>query len=56
MGQGRQDDVVAYLYGKQSMEQLEAQNLEVHWHEYEMGHAVCLEEIDHIRQWLSEIL
>ena len=56
MGHGRQDDVVAYLYGKQCVEQLEAQNLEVHWHEYEMGHAVCLEEIDHIRQWLTEIL
>jgi predicted esterase len=28
--------------------------MEVHWHEYDMAHAVCLEEIQHIRQWLVE--
>jgi len=56
MAHGRQDDVVDYQYGKRSMEQLEANDLEVHWHEYDMGHAVCLEEIDHISHWLTEIL
>ena len=56
MGHGRQDDVVAYQYGKQSMEQLEANDLEVHWHEYDMSHSICVEEIHHIRQWLTEIL
>ncbi len=56
MAHGRQDDVVDYQYGKRSMEQLEANNLEVHWHEYDMGHAVCIEEIDHISHWLTEIL
>jgi phospholipase/carboxylesterase len=56
MAHGRQDDVIAFVYGKKSMEQLETNNFEVHWHEYDMGHAVCLEEIQHIRQWLTEIL
>lgn len=56
MAHGRQDDVVAYDYAKQSMARLETNSLEVHWHEYDMGHAVCLEEIQHIRQWLTEIL
>lgn len=56
MAHGRQDDVVAYEYGKQSMEQLDSNNIEVLWHEYDMGHAVCLEEIQHIRQWLTETL
>jgi phospholipase/carboxylesterase len=56
MAHGRQDDVVAYEYGRQSMEQLESHNIEVHWHEYDMGHAVCTEEIQHIRQWLTETL
>lgn len=56
MAHGRQDDVVSYEYGKQSMEQLESHNIEVHWYEYDMGHAVCLEEIAHIRQWLTETL
>jgi len=56
MAHGRQDNVVAYDYGKQSMEQLEALNIEVHWHEYDMEHSVCIEEIQHIRQWLTETL
>jgi phospholipase/carboxylesterase len=56
MAHGRQDDVVAYKYGKQSMALLEENNFEVYWHEYDMGHAVCQEEIHHIRQWLTEIL
>jgi phospholipase/carboxylesterase len=56
MAHGRQDDVVAYEYGRQSMEQLESHDIEVHWHEYDMGHAVCMEEIQHIRQWLTETL
>jgi len=56
MAHGRQDDVVAYEYGKQSMERLEASNMAVLWHEYDMGHAVCIEEIQHIRQWLMETL
>ena len=56
MAHGRQDDVVAYDAGKQSMALLEANNLQVNWHEYDMGHAVCLEEIQHIRQWLTEVL
>jgi phospholipase/carboxylesterase len=56
MAHGRQDEVVAYDYGKQSMQQLEACDIEVHWHEYDMGHAVCQEEIQHICQWLTETL
>ena len=56
MAHGRQDDVVAYEYGKQSMELLESYNIEVLWHEYDMGHAVCIEEIHHIRQWLMDTL
>jgi phospholipase/carboxylesterase len=56
MAHGRQDDVVAYEYGIQSMEQLDANNIEVLWHEYDMGHAVCQDEIQHIRQWLMQQL
>ena len=56
MAHGRQDDVVDYEYGKQSLEQLEAYDIEIQWNEYDMGHAVCLEEIQHIRQWLTEQL
>jgi len=56
MAHGRQDDVVAYDYGIKSMELLAANNIEVLWHEYDMGHAVCIEEIQHIRQWYTDVL
>ena len=56
MAHGRQDDVVAYRYGKESMEQLVSSSIDVQWHEYDMGHAVCMEEIQHIRQWLIDVL
>ena len=56
MAHGRQDDVVNYEYGKLSMDKLDALNIEVQWHEYDMGHSVCLEEINHIRNWLTDIL
>ena len=56
MAHGRQDEVVAYEHGLQSKELLDENNIDVHWHEYDMGHAVCGEEIQHIRQWLMDIL
>ncbi len=56
MAHGRQDEVVDYEYGKQAMEHLEAHDIDVHWYEYDMGHSVCIEEINHIRHWLTEIL
>ena len=56
MAHGRQDDVVAFQHGKHSKALLEANNMNVQWYEYDMAHAVCLEEIHHIRQWLTEIL
>ena len=56
MAHGRDDDVIAYEYGKQSMERLEGHEVEILWHEYDMGHSVCLEEISHIRQWLMDQL
>jgi len=56
MAHGRQDDVINYEYAKHSMERLDALNVEVQWHEYDMGHSVCLEEIHHIRNWLTDVL
>ncbi len=56
MAHGRQDEVVAYEYGLQSKERLDENNIDVHWHEYDIGHAVCGEEISHIRQWLTDVL
>jgi phospholipase/carboxylesterase len=56
MAHGRQDDIVAFHYGKHSMTLLRENNFVVDWHEYDMGHSVCMEEIRHIRQWLTRLL
>lgn len=54
MAHGREDEVIAYDYGKNSAEQMEALGMPVEWYEYDMGHSVCTEEIHHIRQWLTQ--
>lgn len=56
MAHGRQDDVIAYDNAMDSKELLDENGMDVHWHEYDMGHAVCGEEIQHIRQWLMDVL
>lgn len=56
MAHGRHDEVVAFKYGKQCMTLLQENDIEVHWHEYDMGHSVCQDEIYHISQWLTTIL
>ena len=49
---GSQDDVVAPTLGAAAREWLEQHGYAVEWHEYPMPHAVCLEEIGAIGQWL----
>ena len=56
MAHGTQDDVVAIAYGRRSRDLLMAQDIDVDWHEYDMRHSVCIEEISHIRQWLIKQL
>lgn len=53
---GRQDEVVSYDAGMQCFERLEANDVPAVWHEYDMGHAVCPHEIQHIRLWLTDVL
>jgi len=56
MAHGREDNVVAYEHGMRAKELLDENSIDVHWHEYDMEHAVCDEEIQHIRQWLMDVL
>jgi phospholipase/carboxylesterase len=56
MAHGTQDDVVAIAHGRRSRDLLMAQDIDVDWHEYDMRHSVCIEEISHIRQWLIKQL
>lgn len=56
MAHGREDDVVNYEAGQRCKTLLEENNMNVIWYEYDMGHSICLDEIQHIRQWLTDIL
>ncbi len=56
MAHGRQDEVIPYEVAAESKEALISNNMDVQWHEYDMGHAVCPDEIRDIRQWLTDNL
>ena len=49
---GRLDTVVPLAVGIAARDRLRAQGHEVEWHEYDMAHSVCAEEVEEIRDWL----
>lgn len=50
---GSEDDVVAPALGRAAFDFLEGQGYRPLWHDYPMPHAVCLEEIVAIGEWLK---
>lgn len=57
MGHGDEDVVVPMKLGKKSFDFLKKQGFDVSWHEYkEMGHSVCLEELDEVESFLTKAL
>lgn len=56
MGHGQQDAMVDIERGKSSREMLRALGYTVEWHEYPMGHSVCMEEIADLNRWLLDVL
>ena len=56
MAHGRHDSVITLATAQASKQALEAAGYEVEWHEYEMLHSVCEEEINDIRDFLLRIL
>ncbi len=53
---GRQDGVVPLTRGTAGRDLLQALGQPLEWHEYPMQHAVCLEEIQTLQQWLLRVL
>lgn len=49
---GRQDPVVPFEIGQAARDRLLAHGHQVEWHEYDMAHSVCAEEVQDIRAWL----
>jgi len=56
MAHGRQDSVITLATAQSSRQTLEAAGYAVEWHEYDMPHSVCEEEINYIRQFLLRVL
>ncbi|HEY6599002.1 MAG TPA: alpha/beta hydrolase [Pseudomonadales bacterium] len=53
MAHGLRDPMIPITRAITSRETLRALNYPVEWHEYAMGHSVCLEEINDIARWLT---
>lgn len=56
MAHGRQDPVVVMQRAEQSRDLLNTLGYQIEWHEYQMQHSVCLEEIEDIGHWLARVL
>ena len=53
MAHGQQDNVVPVFMGNAAFKVLQENGYPVTWQDYPMQHSVCLEEINHISQWLQ---
>ncbi len=56
MAHGSFDEVISLEISKASLNILTQSGYDVDWHEYEMGHSVCAEELADIRTFLGNIL
>ena len=56
MAHGTADALIPLERSRRAVNALQALGYAVEWHEYQMAHAVCPEEIDHISQWLTRVL
>ena len=56
MAHGSQDPVVPMQRGQYSAKVLEENGFSVSWQDYPMAHAVCLEEIQALGQYLNKVL
>ena len=52
MAHGRSDPIIPFSMGSNSAAALTAGGYELEWHEYNMPHSVCAEEIADIEKWL----
>lgn len=56
MSHGSHDEIVVPARGRGSRDALGALGYAVEWHEYPMGHSVCMEEIADLQAWLMKVL
>jgi phospholipase/carboxylesterase len=56
MAHGLHDDIIALQFAIQSRMLLQQLGYRLQWHDYAMGHSVCMEEVQDISAWLDSIL
>lgn len=56
MAHGVYDDVISLETCKISFNLLQSRQIPITWHQYNMAHSVCAEEIDDIRRFLKQVL
>lgn len=56
MAHGRSDTVITLATAESARQALEAAGYPLEWHEYDMAHSVCEQEIDDIRRFLLRVL
>jgi len=56
MAHGEHDPMIPITYAQASRRLLEDEGYAVEWHDYPMQHAVCLEEVADIANWLRRTL
>lgn len=52
LAHGRADPIVPYALGEYAYQLLTQLGLPVEWHDYDMAHSVCADEVADIRSWL----
>ena len=56
LAHGRQDEMVSLARGQQARDALLALGQTVQWHDYPMGHSLCIEEVRDLQAWLLKVL
>ena len=56
MAHGRYDNVVPFNRAEASRDLLVSLGYQLEWHQYDMQHTLCLEEVQHISAWLKKVL
>ncbi len=56
LAHGRQDPVVPFAAAVRTREALSALGYAVEWHEYDMAHSVCMEEVADLNRFLLRVL
>lgn len=54
MAHGLMDEVININIAINSRVRMQSLGLPLQWHDYPMGHSVCADEVEHIRDWLVQ--